>query len=74
MRPALTRKNRGMTREPVVRVAATEELDETERSSIVAMCIAAHDNEEFGRMFTHFIPSGGRHFFVYRGDESSAMQ
>ena len=55
--------------EATVRVVPTEELNEAERASIVAVCIAAHDSEEFRRMFTHFIPSGGRHFLVYRDEE-----
>ena len=62
-------QNRGMPEALTVRVVATEYLNESERAAIVAVCIAAHENEEFGRMFTHFIRSGGRHFLAYRGDE-----
>jgi GNAT superfamily N-acetyltransferase len=52
-----------------VEVRATEELSEERRSAAVELCVAAHRNEEFRRMFSHFIPSGGRHFLGYLGDE-----
>ncbi len=46
----------------------TEELDASRRSSVIDVCIAAHDNENFKNLFT-FIPSGGRHFLAYLGAE-----
>jgi aminoglycoside 2'-N-acetyltransferase I len=33
------------------------------------VCVAAHENEEFRKLFTTFIPSGGRHFLGSRGRE-----
>lgn len=51
-----------------VAVIATEALTPAQRESIIAVCIAAHDEEEFQKLFT-YIPSGGRHFLVWRGDE-----
>jgi aminoglycoside 2'-N-acetyltransferase I len=51
-----------------VETFATEDLDAGRRSSIIAVCIAAHENHEFENLFT-FIPSGGRHFLGYDGDE-----
>jgi len=53
----------------VVVVATTEELTPTLRSSVIDVCIAAHENEAFRTMFTHFIKSGGRHFLGYRDAE-----
>lgn len=47
---------------------ATEDLSAAQRSSVIDVCIAAHNNEAFRNLFT-FIPSGGRHFPAYRGDE-----
>lgn len=46
----------------------TEELSAAHRSSIIDVCIAAHDNEDFKNLFT-YIPSGGRHFLGYLGTE-----
>ena len=51
-----------------VAFAATEDLDPGTRAEIVQVCIAAHDEQDFERLFT-FIPSGGRHFMAYRGKE-----
>jgi aminoglycoside 2'-N-acetyltransferase I len=47
-----------------VSVLSTEELSEEQRSAIIAVCIAAHDKEDFNNLFT-YIPSGGRHFLAY---------
>jgi len=47
----------------------TEELTGAQRSAVIGVCIAAHDSEDFRNLFTTFIPSGGRHFLVYRGLE-----
>lgn len=46
----------------------TEELTAAQRSSVIDVCIAAHNNEDFRNLFT-YIPSGGRHFLAYRGSE-----
>lgn len=53
----------------IVRVLPTEDLTDAHRSSVVDVCISAHDNEEFKHLFTTYIPSGGRHFLAYRGPE-----
>jgi aminoglycoside 2'-N-acetyltransferase I len=47
---------------------ATEDLTPTEKAAIIEVCIAAHDNPDFANLFS-YIPSGGRHFLAYRGDE-----
>jgi aminoglycoside 2'-N-acetyltransferase I len=50
---------------PHVVVAATEDLTAEQKSAVVAVCIAAHDNVEFEKLFSVYIPSGGRHFVAY---------
>jgi aminoglycoside 2'-N-acetyltransferase I len=45
--------------------ARTEDLDATTRASVISLCVAAHHNEDFHRLFS-YIPSGGRHFLAYR--------
>lgn len=52
----------------VVEVLPTEALTAEHRSAIIAVCIAAHDELDFENLFT-YIPSGGRHFLVYREGE-----
>jgi aminoglycoside 2'-N-acetyltransferase I len=52
-----------------VRMFATEDLAPPMRKQVTELCVAAHDDVEFRRLFLHYIPSGGRHFLVYRGDE-----
>ena len=49
-------------------VRTTEELSDEVRAEIIRVCIAAHDSEAFANLFT-FIPSGGRHFLAYAGDD-----
>jgi aminoglycoside 2'-N-acetyltransferase I len=49
-------------------LAQTEDLDEVTRAAIIAVCNTAFDKEDFNRLFS-FIPSGGRHFLAYRGNE-----
>jgi GNAT superfamily N-acetyltransferase len=51
-----------------VTVLPTEELTPALRASIIDVCIAAHDNEDFKNLFS-YIPSGGRHFLAYRASE-----
>lgn len=53
---------------PTARCIRTEELDDRTRASIIEVCIAAHDKEDFRNLFS-YIPSGGRHVLVYRGRE-----
>ncbi len=48
--------------------SATEDLDAETRAEIVQVCIAAHHEPDFERLFS-YIPSGGRHFMAYRGNE-----
>jgi hypothetical protein len=50
-------------------VFRTEDLTAALRRSIVDLCVAAHEEPGFEAMFTEFIPSGGRHFLVWRDDE-----
>jgi GNAT superfamily N-acetyltransferase len=35
---------------------------------VIDVCVAAHESEEFRKLFT-FVPSGGRHFLGYRDGE-----
>ncbi len=53
----------------VIVVATTEDLTAAQRSSVINVCVAAHENDEFRKMFTHYIRSGGRHFLAYREAE-----
>jgi aminoglycoside 2'-N-acetyltransferase I len=53
----------------VVTVLTTEDLNAEQRSAIVEVCVAAHKNDEFRKLFTDYIPSGGRHFLAHRGHE-----
>jgi aminoglycoside 2'-N-acetyltransferase I len=46
----------------------TEELDADTRAEIIRLCVAAHQEPDFERLFS-YIPSGGRHFMAYRGGE-----
>jgi aminoglycoside 2'-N-acetyltransferase I len=52
----------------LVTVLTTEALTAARRSSVIDLCVAAHENDEFRNLFTH-IPSGGRHFLAYRGPQ-----
>src|SRR2546430_13075685 len=54
---------------PVIVVATTEDLPAAPRASVIDVCLAAHENDEFRKMFTHFIRSGGRHFLAYQDAE-----
>ena len=51
-----------------VTVAPTEALDEATRAAIIQVCVAAHQEEDFRHLFD-YIPTGGRHFLTYRGEE-----
>ena len=48
--------------------ARTEELSKETRSAIVAVCVAAHQQEDFRNLF-NYVPSGGWHFLGYDSDE-----
>ena len=52
----------------VVTVLNTEALTAAQRSAVIDVCITAHDKEEYEHLFKQ-IPSGGRHFLAYRGEE-----
>jgi len=52
-----------------VEVFPTEALSQARRNAIIDVCIAAHDEENFRNLFVKYIPSGGRHFLGYLGDE-----
>ena len=47
--------------------APTESLSAATRASIIELCVAAHDNDDFRNLFT-YVPSGGRHFLAYRDE------
>lgn len=53
-----------------VRVVArpTAELSAAQREAVLALCVAAHEDEEFWRLFD-YIPRGGLHFLGYEGDK-----
>lgn len=46
-----------------IEIRTTESLTEAERAAVIDVCVAAHDEDEFRRLFT-YIPSGGRHFLL----------
>jgi aminoglycoside 2'-N-acetyltransferase I len=52
----------------VVSVRSTESLTAEERSAVIALCIAAHDNDDFEQLFT-YVPTGGRHVLLHCGSE-----
>ena len=45
----------------------TAELDEATREAIIQVCFAAHEDEDFLRLFSYF-PQGGLHFLGYAAD------
>jgi aminoglycoside 2'-N-acetyltransferase I len=52
----------------VISVSSTEALTADVRAEVIELCIAAHENEAFRDLFTHF-SSGGRHFLAHSGPE-----
>jgi GNAT superfamily N-acetyltransferase len=38
------------------------------RESVIDLCLAAHENDEFRHMFTKYFQSGARHFLGYDSD------
>jgi len=52
-----------------IEMYTTEALDDAHRAAITECNVAAHREEEFRELFTKYIPSGGRHFLGYLGDE-----
>ncbi len=51
-----------------VTTSKTEDLTASERESIVALCVAAFDEQDFLNLFT-YVPSGGMHFLAYRNGQ-----
>lgn len=51
-----------------VSLMRTEDIDADLRAEIVEVCIAAHDSEDFNRLFSYFIPSGGLHSVAFDGE------
>ena len=48
--------------------ARTEELNAATRTSIIQVCVAAHQKDDFKHLFT-YIPAGGIHVLAYRAQE-----
>jgi aminoglycoside 2'-N-acetyltransferase I len=57
-----------MTKSINVTSARTEDLNAATRASIIQVCIAAHEEEDFKNLFS-YISSGGLHFLGYRKTE-----
>jgi GNAT superfamily N-acetyltransferase len=57
-----------MTDRITVTCARTEDLDPAAREAVIQVCVAAHQEDDFKKLFL-YIPSGGRHFIGYRGAE-----
>lgn len=57
-----------MTPSITFRLARTETLNANIRASIIQLCIDAHQEEDFKHLFS-YMPTGGRHFLVYRDEE-----
>jgi aminoglycoside 2'-N-acetyltransferase I len=55
--------------EPIIVTSAhTEELNADTRASIIQVCIAAHQKDDFRHIFA-YIPAGGIHALAYRAQE-----
>ena len=46
----------------------TEDLDAATRASIIQVCVAAHQEDDFNHLFT-YIPAGGIHVLAYRAQD-----
>lgn len=59
-----------VSEEPIdrVEVVSTGELTAAQRSAVIELCIAAHENEAFRDLFS-FLDGGGRHVLGHRGSE-----
>jgi GNAT superfamily N-acetyltransferase len=57
-----------MTESVNITSAPTEALNANTRSSIIQLCLAAFQEEDFRNLF-FYIPSGGLHTLAYRGTE-----
>ena len=57
-----------MSESIIVTSARTEDLDAATRASIIQVCIAAHQEDDFNHLFA-YIPAGGIHVLAYRAQE-----
>ena len=57
-----------MNRSTLITSARTKDLDAATRASIIRVCIAAHQEQDFKNLFT-YIPSDALHFLAYQGQE-----
>ena len=57
-----------MTESITVISTRTEDLNSVTRASIIHLCIAAHQEEDFKNLFA-YVPSGGWHFLAYRDEQ-----
>jgi aminoglycoside 2'-N-acetyltransferase I len=57
-----------MSESIIVTSARTEELNADIRASIIHVCVTAHREDDFYRLFS-YIPSGGIHVLAYREQE-----
>ena len=56
-----------MTKSTRVGVLKTEELDADLRNTIIEICVAAHQEEDFRNLFS-YVSSGGLHFLGFEGE------
>ena len=57
-----------MSESIIITSARTEDSDAATRASIIHVCIAAHQEDDFNHLFA-YIPSGGIHVLAYRAQE-----
>src|SRR4030067_386422 len=57
-----------MSESIVVTSARPEDLSPAIRAYFIDVCVAAHQEDSFRRLFS-YIPAGGRHFLAYRDRE-----
>ncbi len=57
-----------MSESIIVTSARTEDLNAATRASIIDVCIAAHQKDDFKHIFV-YIPAGGIHALAYRAQE-----
>jgi aminoglycoside 2'-N-acetyltransferase I len=57
-----------MSESIIVTSARTEDLNAATRASIIQVCIAAHQEDDFNNLFT-YIPFGAIHVLAYRAQE-----
>lgn len=57
-----------MTRTTRVTFSKTEDLDVPTRETIIELCIAAHQEQDFKNLFS-YVPSGGLHFLAFQDEQ-----